>query len=103
VGGIVGDGVVRRHAQARQGRQARRDDRAGHTADPRDRHDRRSGHPLRGAQALVGRITGSQLLTFDSTEHTGFGRGISACVDDAVDTYLLSGTLPAAGTHCAPD
>jgi len=59
--------------------------------------------PYAGAQALVGRITGSQLLTFDSTEHTGFGRGISACVDDAVDTYLLSGTLPAAGTHCAPD
>ena len=28
---------------------------------------------------------GSDLLTFDSTEHTAFGRGISTCIDDAVD------------------
>jgi len=59
--------------------------------------------PYAGAEALIGRIRGSTLLTFDSTEHTGFGRGISVCVDDAVNAYLLSGALPAAGTHCAPD
>jgi pimeloyl-ACP methyl ester carboxylesterase len=59
--------------------------------------------PYAGAQALVGRIAGSQLLTFDSTEHTAFGRAISTCVDDVVDNYLLSGALPAAGTHCAPN
>ena len=38
---------------------------------------------------MVARIAGSQLLTFDSTEHTAFGRAISTCIDDAVDTYLV--------------
>jgi hypothetical protein len=59
--------------------------------------------PYTGAEAMVGRIAGSELLTFDSTEHTAFGRGISACIDDAVDVYLVDGTLPPPGTHCAPD
>ena len=59
--------------------------------------------PYVGAQAMAARIQGADLLTFDSTEHTAFGRGISSCVDDAVVGYLVAGTLPAAGTHCAPD
>ena len=59
--------------------------------------------PYAGAQTMVGRIAGSQLLTFDSTEHTAFGRAISTCIDDAVDAYLVAGTVPAVGTHCAPD
>jgi pimeloyl-ACP methyl ester carboxylesterase len=59
--------------------------------------------PYAGAEAMGRRIAGSELLTFDSTEHTAFGRGISTCIDDAVVTYLLDGTLPSPGTHCAPD
>jgi hypothetical protein len=59
--------------------------------------------PYAGAQALTARIQGADLLTFDSTEHTAFGRGISTCVDDAVDAYLVDGALPPPGTHCAPD
>jgi pimeloyl-ACP methyl ester carboxylesterase len=59
--------------------------------------------PYPGAQALAARIAGSDLLTFDSTEHTAYGRAISTCIDDAVDAYLVDGTLPAPGTHCAPD
>ncbi len=59
--------------------------------------------PYAGAESLVGRIAGSELLTFDSTEHTAFGRAISVCVDDAVDAYFVDGTLPPPGTHCAPD
>jgi pimeloyl-ACP methyl ester carboxylesterase len=59
--------------------------------------------PYAGAQSMTARIAGSQLLTFDSTEHTAYGRAISTCIDDAVDTYLLGGALPPAGTHCAPD
>jgi pimeloyl-ACP methyl ester carboxylesterase len=59
--------------------------------------------PYSGAEAMVGRIDGSQLLTFDSTEHTAFGRGISTCIDDAVVAYFVDGALPAPGTHCAPD
>jgi hypothetical protein len=59
--------------------------------------------PYVGAQALTTRIEGSDLLTFDSTEHTAFGRGISTCIDDAVTAYLVDGTLPAPGAHCAPN
>jgi len=59
--------------------------------------------PYAGAQSMVARIAGSQLLTFDSIEHTAYGRAISTCIDDAVDTYLVSGVLPAVGAHCAPD
>jgi pimeloyl-ACP methyl ester carboxylesterase len=58
--------------------------------------------PYVGAEALIQRTEGSELLTFDSTEHTAFGRGISTCIDDAVVTYLVDGTLPPPGTHCAP-
>jgi pimeloyl-ACP methyl ester carboxylesterase len=59
--------------------------------------------PYAGAQGMALRVHGSTLLTFDSTEHTAFGRGISRCIDDAVVAYLVAGTLPATGTHCAPD
>ena len=59
--------------------------------------------PYAGAEALAGRVAGSDLLTFDSTEHTAYARGFSTCIDDAVDAYLVDGTLPAPGTHCAPD
>jgi pimeloyl-ACP methyl ester carboxylesterase len=59
--------------------------------------------PYVGAEALVKRIQGSDLLTFESTEHTAFGRGISTCIDDAVVAYLVDGTVPASGTRCAPN
>jgi pimeloyl-ACP methyl ester carboxylesterase len=59
--------------------------------------------PYAGAQALIARIRGSDLLTFDSVEHTAFGRGISTCIDDAVVAYLVDGTTPPPGTHCAPN
>jgi pimeloyl-ACP methyl ester carboxylesterase len=59
--------------------------------------------PYAGAQGMALRVQGSGLLTFDSTEHTAFGRGISTCIDDAVVAYLVAGTMPATGTHCAPD
>jgi pimeloyl-ACP methyl ester carboxylesterase len=59
--------------------------------------------PYAGAESMVKRIPGSQLLTFDSTEHTAFGRAISTCIDDAVDTYLVDGVMPAPGARCAPN
>jgi pimeloyl-ACP methyl ester carboxylesterase len=59
--------------------------------------------PYVGAEALVKRIQGSDLLTFESTEHTAFGRGISTCIDDAVTAYLVDGTVPPSGTRCGPD
>jgi hypothetical protein len=39
------------------------------------------------------------LITADGDGHTGHGRG-SACVDDAVDVYLLKGTLPGGALTC---
>jgi pimeloyl-ACP methyl ester carboxylesterase len=66
----------------------------GNTGDP--------ATPYAGAQATVARIAGSTLLTVDSTEHTAYGSGRSTCVDAAVDRYLVDGTVPAPGTHCAP-
>jgi hypothetical protein len=44
-------------------------------------------------------ITGSSLISLNADGHTGHGRG-SACVDSAVDEYLLTGTFPAANLSC---
>jgi len=54
--------------------------------------------PFVGAQDLVTRLAGSRLLTFDSTEHTAYTK--NACIDRAVNAYLLRGTLPSDGTVC---
>ena len=54
--------------------------------------------PYSGAQDVNDRWVGSRLLTFVSTEHTSYLK--SACIDSAVDTYLLRGRLPVAGTRC---
>jgi pimeloyl-ACP methyl ester carboxylesterase len=54
--------------------------------------------PFTGAQDLVTRLGGSRLLTFDSTEHTAYTK--NACINRAVDAYLLRGTLPRENTVC---
>jgi pimeloyl-ACP methyl ester carboxylesterase len=54
--------------------------------------------PYVGARDLVGRIDRSGLLTFVSTEHTAYTK--NACIDRAVDGYLVTGVLPRAGTRC---
>ena len=54
--------------------------------------------PYAGAEDLAGRVAGSRLLTFESTEHTAYTK--SACINNAVDAYLLRGTLPAVGKRC---
>jgi pimeloyl-ACP methyl ester carboxylesterase len=55
--------------------------------------------PYEGALDLNQRIAGSRLLTFDSTEHGSYAKGIP-CIDNAVDRYLLTGKLPAKGKRC---
>jgi pimeloyl-ACP methyl ester carboxylesterase len=55
--------------------------------------------PYDGALDLQRRIARSRVLTFDSTEHGAYGRGVP-CIDDAVDRYLLTTRLPRAGTRC---
>ena len=45
-------------------------------------------------------FTNSTLISLDADGHTGQGRG-SACVDDAVDAYLLQGRSPKERLTCA--
>jgi pimeloyl-ACP methyl ester carboxylesterase len=55
--------------------------------------------PYAWAKALTRQLPTSTLLTYQGDGHTAFG-GSSRCVDDAVTSYLLTGTPPAAGTVC---
>jgi hypothetical protein len=55
--------------------------------------------PYVWAQALTTQLTTSTLLTYEGNGHTAFGAG-SRCIDNAVNDYLLRGTLPSAGKSC---
>jgi pimeloyl-ACP methyl ester carboxylesterase len=55
--------------------------------------------PYSWAVALHKLITNSRLITLDGDGHTGHGRG-SACVDKSVDTYFITGKIPAADLKC---
>ena len=55
--------------------------------------------PYAWAQGLARYIAGSRLITLNGEGHTGYGRG-SVCTDTAVDTYLVSGELPAKNLVC---
>ena len=56
--------------------------------------------PYPGAVAMLSRVAGSGLLTFESTQHTAFGTARSDCVDDVVTRYLVDRTLPPPDTRC---
>ncbi len=55
--------------------------------------------PYRWAVALSRQLGSSTLLTYRGDGHTAYGSG-SRCIDRAIDAYLLTGTMPAAGTVC---
>jgi pimeloyl-ACP methyl ester carboxylesterase len=55
--------------------------------------------PYVWAKGLSGYIAGSRLITLKGEGHTGYGRG-SACTDDAVDKYLLTGKTPRKNLIC---
>jgi pimeloyl-ACP methyl ester carboxylesterase len=55
--------------------------------------------PYSWAVALNKLITNSRLITLDGDGHTGHGRG-SACVDKTVDTYFITGKIPATDQKC---
>ncbi|MCW2786117.1 MAG: tripeptidyl-peptidase Serine peptidase family [Marmoricola sp.] len=55
--------------------------------------------PLVWAQALARELDSGRLITRDGDGHTGFRMG-NACVDNAVQNWLLDGTVPRAGLHC---
>ncbi|MFA3877588.1 alpha/beta hydrolase [Streptomyces sp. MMCC 100] len=56
--------------------------------------------PYRWAEALSDQLSSGRLLTYEGDGHTAYGRG-SACIDSAINTYLLSGTAPKDGTRCS--
>lgn len=55
--------------------------------------------PYAWSRWLHRQLPTSTLLTLNADGHTGFLTG-SACVDDAVTQYLLTGAMPPAGTVC---
>ena len=55
--------------------------------------------PFAWAELLVGQLADAVLLVRDGDGHTGYREG-SECVDEAVDAFLLDGTLPEQGTVC---
>jgi pimeloyl-ACP methyl ester carboxylesterase len=56
--------------------------------------------PYTWATEVTSKFASAFLITADGDGHTGHGRG-SSCVDSAVDTFLLSGELPARPLRCA--
>jgi pimeloyl-ACP methyl ester carboxylesterase len=57
--------------------------------------------PYRGALRTVRSFGNARLLTMRGDGHTAYG-GNSACIDAAVNAYLLRGKLPAEGKVCTP-
>lgn len=55
--------------------------------------------PYWWAVALSKQLKTSTLLTYRGDGHTAYGNG-SSCIDKAVSGYLLTGSMPAAGTVC---
>lgn len=56
--------------------------------------------PYRWAEALAGQLSSARLLTYEGDGHTAYGRG-SACIDSAINAYLLDGTPPKDGKRCS--
>ena len=55
--------------------------------------------PYEWAQSLASQLSSGHLVTWEGSVHTAYRKG-SECVDDAVDSYLLAGALPANGLRC---
>ena len=75
------------------------DPRRGRGAHPRRRHHGRPCDPVRMGQALADQLDSGVLVTYEGEGHTAYHKS-NACVDDAVEAYLIDGTVPAA-TRCA--
>jgi pimeloyl-ACP methyl ester carboxylesterase len=62
------------------------------------RHDPATAYPW--AQHVAEQLgPRAALLTYDGWGHVAYNH--TACISGIVDSYLIDGTLPAAGTHCA--
>ena len=56
--------------------------------------------PYEWAQGLAGQLSSGRLLTRTGQGHVGYRQG-NACVDRAVERYLMQGALPPEGTVCS--
>jgi hypothetical protein len=55
--------------------------------------------PYEEAVAMAEQLESGVLLTRDGDGHTGYNKG-SSCIDDAVHSYFIDGSVPADGTEC---
>jgi pimeloyl-ACP methyl ester carboxylesterase len=55
--------------------------------------------PYSWARSFARQLESGRLLTFVGDGHTAYRRG-NACIDEAVDAYLLDGRLPERGQRC---
>jgi pimeloyl-ACP methyl ester carboxylesterase len=55
--------------------------------------------PYEWAEALAAQLESGVLLTYEGSGHTAYRMG-SECIDDAVDAYLVDGTVPEDGLRC---
>jgi pimeloyl-ACP methyl ester carboxylesterase len=56
--------------------------------------------PYEWARSLASQLSSGRLLTRTGQGHVGYRQG-NACIDRAVERYLVQGTLPAEGTVCS--
>ncbi len=56
--------------------------------------------PYAWAEKLASTLESGILLTYEGEGHTAYG-GKSACIDDAIDRYLIDLEPPPAGTRCS--
>jgi hypothetical protein len=55
--------------------------------------------PYANAQSLAKQLSSGFLVTYQGEGHTIYAHGV-ACVDDTVDAYLISGTVPETDPRC---
>ncbi|GGD00374.1 alpha/beta hydrolase [Tersicoccus solisilvae] len=55
--------------------------------------------PVAWARSLADQLQSGRLITFEGEGHTAYGQG-DTCVVDAVDGYLVDGTVPQDGLRC---
>lgn len=56
--------------------------------------------PYEWSVALAAQLSSGVLITREGEGHTGYNKG-NACVDDAVESYFVDGTVPSADVTCS--
>jgi pimeloyl-ACP methyl ester carboxylesterase len=55
--------------------------------------------PYQWAEALADQLDSGFLVSYDGEGHTAYNKS-NDCIDDAVEDFLIDGTVPAADPHC---